>query len=260
MLSIILHEPSLTADNLGHKTWLASYLLAKRLHRLLPHVTPANSMPCCGASSPQGSAALQILELGAGTGLVGITAAILFPAAHVYLTDLPAIVSNLQANVSQNAHLMPRATHKFPPTIGVLDWASLDFQKRSEDDTSLENADVIIAADPLYSSEHPAWLAGAICQYLRRARNARVIVELPLREAYARELQVFKDLMAKARLALIEHGEESSVEDWGAISDGAATVEVRCWWGVWKWEDGEEVAVEAYDNSASEDVATVQPY
>jgi D-xylulose reductase len=34
-VDIVLHEPSLTADNLGLKTWASSYLLAKRLHLYL---------------------------------------------------------------------------------------------------------------------------------------------------------------------------------------------------------------------------------
>ncbi len=45
---------------------------------------------------------LKILELGAGTGLVGLAAAQL-GAARVQITDLPYALANIQSNVDRNA-------------------------------------------------------------------------------------------------------------------------------------------------------------
>ncbi|KAL8685536.1 MAG: hypothetical protein Q9218_007701, partial [Villophora microphyllina] len=61
-VSIKLHEPSLTADNLGHKTWLSSYLLAKRLPAIIPHLPPLQTV----ARNPD-NRTTRVIELGAGT-------------------------------------------------------------------------------------------------------------------------------------------------------------------------------------------------
>lgn len=214
-IAITLHEPSLTADNLGHKTWLASYLLAKRLPHLLAFLPPLRS-PLRTQAPPA-----RILELGAGTGLLGIAAALLFPTATTHLTDLPAILPNLQSNISTN---MPPRPNNPNPTCGPLDWSHAHPPRP---DNPLFN--IILAADPLYSPQHPAWLARTITHFLSRDPDARAVVELPLREVYAAELDGFWAEMRSAGLVLVEWGEETGREDWG---DGG---EVRCWWGVWRW-------------------------
>ena len=185
----------------------------------------------------------QILELGAGTGLVGITAAALFPSANIHLTDLPAIVPNLQANVSRNIFAEKSDFDgSRNVTVGALDWSNLP-QSEAEVEVHVENGeglrqhyDLIIAADPLYSPAHPAWLVNTINFSLRRQKNARVIIEVPLREGYATEVQDFRTRMSEAELVLIEDGEEVGVEDWQGTTEGDQQ-EVKCWWGVWKRRD-----------------------
>lgn len=95
---------------------------------------------------------------------------------------------------------------------------------------------MIIAADPLYSPSHPAWLVNTINIFLKRERNARVIVELPLREVYAFEAQDFRTRMSEAGFSLIKDGEEVGIEDWEFTSEGEQQ-EIKCWWGVWKRKD-----------------------
>ena len=129
-LQIKLVEPSLTADNLGHKTWLASYLLARRLPHLIANsVIPSPDHP------------LRILELGSGTGLLGITAAALYPTAQTRLTDLPPIVDNLAQNVLANASLF----EDNKPTVDVLDWSTTREKARAN------SYDLILVSDPLVS-------------------------------------------------------------------------------------------------------------
>ena len=133
-LQVKLVEPSLTADNLGHKTWLASYLLARRL----PHLI-ANSM------IPFPDRPLRILELGSGTGLLGITAAALYPTAQTRLTDLPAIVDNLAQNVLANSSLF----EDNKPTVDVLDWSTTREKARAN------SYDLILVSDPLVRDIYP---------------------------------------------------------------------------------------------------------
>jgi predicted nicotinamide N-methyase len=102
-LTIELHEPALTGDNLGFKTWTSSLLLSKRLLSLRHHL-PSKSQTSDDDDDDADGDGEDILELGAGTGLVGIAAAYLWQR-HVLLTDLPEIVSNLEHNLSLNQDL-----------------------------------------------------------------------------------------------------------------------------------------------------------
>lgn len=239
-VSITLCEPSLTADNLGHKTWLASYLLAKRLPYLIPYIPSLSSATAPGHLGtalffPTGP---HILELGAGTGLLGIAAATLFPSATIHLTDLPAIIPNLQANVSHSMVPDFQSSGTQRVTVGALDWSIIadeEGQPMSEN-LSHSSFDIILAADPLYSPLHPAWLVDAITSYLKRAKEARAIVELPLRECYQAEIHDFLARMADRGLELIEEGEEVGTEDWEDLRGEEERAMVKCWWGIWRWE------------------------
>ena len=209
-MQIKLVEPSLTADNLGHKTWLASYLLARRLPSLL-HCLPTRQQ------------SITMLELGSGTGLLGIAAAALVPSAKTRLTDLPEIVGNLEQNVQANSGLF--FCHNIP-TVSVLDWST-------DDHLANEAFDVILASDPLYSPNHPEWLVQTIARNLARRSSARVIIELPLRTAYVEEVERMQHNLLDKGLVLLDSGEESGREDWTS-TDLAGSV-VQCWWGVWRW-------------------------
>ena len=217
-VAIKIHEPTLTADKLGLKTWAASFLLAQRLHSL-PQALPTPSLP-----------RLRVLELGAGTGLVGIAAGIAW-GAEVHLTDLPEIVENLSANISANEALI--TTHGGLAYASVLNWAD-----GSGAESDADRYDVILAADTFYAAEHPRLLVQTMRKWLRGNRNARIIVEAPLRDAYLPEIARFRDLMAQAGLELLEEGHEFGCDDWGGdrVGDDDSTL-VKCWWGVWQWTD-----------------------
>ncbi|MCJ1436237.1 hypothetical protein MMC27_005615 [Xylographa pallens] len=251
-IPIVLREPSLTADNLGHKTWGASYMLAKRLPLLSQYLPFLESRrPSDGAQhSAQKSRNAQdgvsissprVLELGAGTGLVGIAAAATF-RANVDLTDLSDICENLAYNALRNQELTK--AHGGSLTTYPLDWSDLP----SSETVQGKQYDLIMAADPLYSPEHPIMLADTIALYLITKSSSRVVVELPLREAYQPEVNQFRDIMKRKRLTLIAEGGEVGYDDWGNGNQ-----EVRCWWGVWAWEDS---LPEGYTNRPTQHAAT----
>ncbi|KAI9714551.1 MAG: hypothetical protein M1812_006356 [Candelaria pacifica] len=222
-VDIVLHEPSLTADNLGLKTWGSSYLLARRLHLL--------SFP-----GPLYGQRLRVLELGSGTGLVGIAAAAI-GGATVHLTDLSEILPNLTRNVQENWGLITR--NGGFATTAVLDWSD-DGESPGPEDVADRVSDhggrfpVILAADPLYSPQHPQLFVQAIRRWLSRSKDARVVVELPLRDTYAPEIEEFRKTMRVSGLKVIEQGEEVGFDDWGGGVEGGLR-EVRYWWGVWAW-------------------------
>jgi predicted nicotinamide N-methyase len=222
-VELVIHEPALTSDNLGFKTWAASYLLAKRLRHL--------DIPC------RAGQALRILELGSGTGLVGMAAAGVL-SASVLLTDLPDIEGNLTRNVEQN-QLAIQALGGSARTA-ILDWNSPDEIFPSGHDTTVEKETlapfpVIVAADAVYDKEHPAMLTKAISVWLAVGPDARFVVELPRRNGFNAELNSFKQEMLGIGLAIMEEGYEVGFDDWAGATQGELQ-EIDCWWSVWGWK------------------------
>ncbi|KAK5632717.1 hypothetical protein RRF57_008431 [Xylaria bambusicola] len=91
---LIIREPPITGDSLGHKTWGSSYLMAQ----LLDKFTSGCLAHLLGTGHRK---ALKVLELGSGTGLLGLAAAATWKA-DVVLSDLPDITPNLEYNIEQN--------------------------------------------------------------------------------------------------------------------------------------------------------------
>ncbi|KAL4809289.1 VPS28 protein-domain-containing protein [Aspergillus unguis] len=222
--TLTLHEPSLTSDNLGMKTWVSSYLLSQRLHSLLestPKLVPSTST-AAATPVPNPDRTLRALELGAGTGLVGLSfAALRGKSAKIHLTDLPEIVPNLSHNAALNVELLNHTAATV--TTGVLDWSVAPETPPSVED----QYDLILAADPLYSPEHPRLLVDTIAVWLSRGLDARVVLEMPLRNAYLPQVQDLRQRMADLGMAVVEEGEETGYDDWETADGGA--VAVRCW-------------------------------
>lgn len=220
-----IHEPALTGDDLGLKTWAASYMLAKRLYTF-DFLDSTTSKP-------------QVLELGSGTGLVGLAMAAL--GADVVLTDLPSIYSNLARNVRDNEDVI--LENGGSAQSGILDWTDptnctvYPDSPATTDEGGVKlhkKFPVILAADSLYSPDHPRWLVDTIGTWLSEDGGARVIAEFPLRDAYRPERQDFRERMMKLGLYIIDEGEEVGYDDWGAVNehDREAGM-VRCWWSCW---------------------------
>jgi predicted nicotinamide N-methyase len=219
LVPLTMYEPPMTSDNLGLKTWASSYLLAKQLCSLQQHI-------------PDLALDAAILELGAGTGLVGMAAALVFKR-HVILTDLPEIVPNLEQNARSNSEVI--SSHGGSAAATVLDWTKPEEFDCENFNGSPKSFPLILVADPIYSSDHPRMLVGAIEWHLSTDVNARLIIELPLRDAYAEERQELRDRLVDIGLRIVEQGEEVGYDDWSA-GQGEELVEVRCWWSVWGWD------------------------
>lgn len=117
-----------------------------------------------GLSVQQLGDAPRIVELGAGTGLVGITMAKLLPRidvrrAVIIATDYhPAVLDNLRDNVAAN---FPDAADDAPVQACLLDWAApcLDAPLH-------EPADMLVATDVVYAPEHAVWLRDCAARML----------------------------------------------------------------------------------------------
>ncbi|KAH0835920.1 hypothetical protein J3R83DRAFT_9816 [Lanmaoa asiatica] len=128
---------------------------------------------------------LRILELGAGTGLVGLTVArllqalrpckrpnpnpTLYPRAIIVLTDLyPPVLDNLQSNIDINFPTVPdrnfdtdRAATQILVNIHTLDWSSFSTTTTETlliPDMLSTPFDVVFGADIVYEAQHAVWI------------------------------------------------------------------------------------------------------
>jgi predicted nicotinamide N-methyase len=222
---LVLHEPAMTGDNLGLKTWASSYQLAKRLHLF--------SLPQLPTESEY-----NVLELGSGTGLVGLAAAAL--GWSVCLTDLPDITPNLQHNAEINRKLIE--SHHGSVCIAVLDWTrplelSIQSAFQSSEAMVMPKPDahfpIILVADALYSMENPRLLVQTIETRLAETSNARVIAEMPVRPLFMAELDDFRSRMAGIGLKILDEGNDIGYDDWGWDKESDDVSQVTCWWSIW---------------------------
>ncbi|KAK6338875.1 hypothetical protein TWF696_009681 [Orbilia brochopaga] len=242
-VAIKIHEPTLDGDNLGLKTWGAAYALAKRMAGdegmqavIRDCLYPTGDSNTVGDMNGNTTAA-RVLELGAGTGLAGLALANTAHDSrplHVHLTDLPEIMPNLDRNVALNATSLPPSV---TISTGILDWrihtspdAAIDTHKPTAGSEHDRKYPLIIAADPIYSADHPAWLTTVVAGWLQPSTTARFIVELPLRKLFTRDVEAFRDTMHKAGFVAVDSGTETARDDWG---DGGEAM--QCWWAVYAW-------------------------
>ncbi|GFP56657.1 protein-lysine N-methyltransferase EFM2 [Trichoderma asperellum] len=195
---LIIKEPALTGDSLGFKTWGSSYVLSSYLPRLAATSLFKIFDETLGQPPPT------VLELGSGTGLLGVAAAA-FWQTHVILSDLPNIVPNLKDNMEKNKDLV---------------------------ESRGGSMSVVLVADPLYDDDHPALLASAICQNLALGSESRAVVMVPMRDETTRGLlESFKQAMLdlETPLFLEEEKKLDGEDDWGEDEDEG---QVECWLGV----------------------------
>ena len=118
---------------------------------------------------------LQVLELGSGTGLVGITCA-LAGAERAVLTDYPSseILENIRRNVETNAisrRQAPSKKQKSVATVEAHKWGEVD------DDFATSNAHNftrVIATACLWLAEQHENIAKSMTHFLAKSENAEV--------------------------------------------------------------------------------------
>ncbi|KAM7224353.1 putative methyltransferase domain containing protein [Rhypophila decipiens] len=227
--SLTIREPPLTGDSLGLKTWGSSYVLAQLLPRFALGPLAHLLLDDVGTRAH----AVEVLELGSGTGLLGLAAAASWQA-RVVLTDLPTIISNLAFNADLNRQTIE--VHGGRVDTAPLTWGGeedeIDPRFRSTNHYKL-----IIVADPLYDDDHPALLAGAINEQLSLGSDSRVLVMVPQRD------ETTKGLLATLRTEMLQQSsplvcEEESIvageDDWGDDGDDDDSKRVGFWWGIFR--------------------------
>ena len=233
-VKIEIEELALTAENLGLTTWGSSFVLATCLHRF--KIDLASFLPA--TSTTPKNPGITVLELGAGTGLVGLSAAAIWHT-NVILSDLAPIVPGLATNITANEEILSLVGGS--ASCGTLDWAnpnelvlrSTSSAERGQQQqqqaffSETDKAMIILAADTVYSEEHPAILSKAILTWLRSEPHARAIITYPMRVAYLDEIRELWELLQRGGLEAIDEGREMTSHDW----DDEALHE----WSIWRW-------------------------
>ncbi|KAF3937515.1 hypothetical protein ABW19_dt0206662 [Dactylella cylindrospora] len=229
---ITISEPNLRADNLSLETWASSYILAGLLRDF--RIT----FPRSGEQqSNDGVEILPILEIGAGTGLVGISAQKIWKQP-VVLTDLGPIVPGLRLNIDMNAHIYDQPDSNygddFSGRCGTLDWMKPSILTMYPDGeiytSSTTKAQVILAADTVYSDEHPEMLTNVVKNWLAPNPDSRIIIAYPLRVAYLDEIRDLWSRFEEAGLEAVEEGKKEASEE---MFDDELLVE----WSIWRWKE-----------------------
>lgn len=234
----ILEPTDSISDNLALATWGASFILANQLYKIDVSEALATSVK---SNEPKSETTLNtlpphapILELGAGTALVGLTASLLWKR-NAILTDLPQIVTGTAATVGANATAL--AASNVQVHCGSLDWfkpSQLSFHAPSVGSIpdltpTAHKFPIILAADVVYDEEHPDLLLQTVSTWLAPGRASRFVLAYVLRHAY---LDVIRDLWAKfeeAGLECVEEGQTTGDESW----DEMAPYE----WCSWRWKE-----------------------
>lgn len=108
-----------------------------------------------------------VLELGCGTGIVGITAACL--GARAVLTDTGAVVQHAQQNVDRNVSCINDGQ-------GSAECAALDWEASHNSSLLLRSYDVVVGADLIYAAKDIDPLVETLMNLRRQSRNVLIIL------------------------------------------------------------------------------------
>lgn len=191
--------------SVGAQTWGGACLLADMI------VQSPSKFGLAPTARP-----LRLLELGAGTGLVGLAVAKLLqsnsedlPTAEVVTTDYqPSILANLRANVATNF-----SSDNSLISTHFLDWSDYHSSSAVAPEPPFDTPfDVIYGADIVYELEHARWIKSCVETLLRKPTRdnhvslstplspsiPRFHLVIPLRSTHAAESQAVEDVFSFA--------------------------------------------------------------
>ncbi|CZR55145.1 uncharacterized protein PAC_05031 [Phialocephala subalpina] len=230
-LELHIREPPLTGDNLGLKTWGSAWTMAQLLPELGRYEPLQKLLGIVPSTKGHCRPPIQVLELGAGTGLVGLAAAAVW-GVNIVLTDLPMIHDNLEYNVNANMPAISEMSNGHA-SAEVLDWK--DWENALAGWPSKE-FEIILAVDPLYDDDHPRLVADTIKHFSKAGRGHLVLTAVPLRDRTTESLcEELDSLMNNNGFEKKCNGENICRDDW----ESANAKEVMVRWALWLGHDGD---------------------
>ena len=239
--SIRIRDAALTEDALGIRTWGAAPYLTRRL---IQQYADSRERPT------------KILELGAGTGLVGLGLASWLEKqqprqakALVTLTDHHAnVLANLSENVTANGiggvcvrrldwQLVYNAKHQRPlsshETLAqTLPQNNESLTARYGDVDAHVKFDLLVAADCIYDPQHASWIHAVAEQHLSRPStdfpNPQLHLLIPIRATHLAELaSVYDVFSAQSTLRIVHTTDLEGHDDFGPVSMCANSFPLR---------------------------------
>jgi predicted nicotinamide N-methyase len=128
---------------------------------------------------------LQVIELGSGCGIVGISLAQTIPDCEVILTDLPEAREIAQRNI-ENMSPAESSTAIFRP---------LNWEESLPTDITEKIFDLVLVADCTYNPDSSPALVNTFCKLIRWSPKAVILLAMKVRH---QDELIFFDLMKKA--------------------------------------------------------------
>ncbi|KAG5050927.1 hypothetical protein AAZX31_02G053600 [Glycine max] len=168
----------LPSEGLSFQLWPAATSLVSLLD--LHRENPPSASPLSAALHGR----RRIIELGSGTGLVGIAAAATL-GAHVTLTDLPHVVPNLRFNADANAAVVG-------PTGGVITVAPLRWGHAADVEAIGREFDLVLASDVVYHDHLYEPLLETLRLMMLSERNGKMVFVMAHMRRWKKESAFFK--------------------------------------------------------------------
>lgn len=147
-------------------------------------------MPALGKLLNSGKSTVQVVELGAGCGIVGIALATMLANCEVLLTDLPEVSEIVTRNINEAS----------PKSSASIKFQTLDWDDPTPNLTR-RPIDLILVSDCTYNADSLPALVSVLARLVRGSPGAMVLVALKRRhESEA----VFFGLMRTAGFASLQ--------------------------------------------------------
>jgi len=192
---------------LGAQTWGGAHVLAEIIIR---DPYSFGLQPEQASQSPRG---LNILELGAGTGLVSLAVYRYLASrglcATIYATDFNSLIlNNLAQNISINKQAIPESTD-LRISFGSLDWSNPD----TAGPDLVDSVDLVLGADVIYEELHAGWIKTCLEKFMRKPRLGSVHQPLfhlviPLRPTHSFESSTIEGTFPPRSETSGQHGWE----------------------------------------------------
>ncbi len=126
---------------------------------------------------------LRILELGSGSGIVGVGLAQMLPTCQVFLTDLQEAAEIIRRNIDASS----------PAAASTLNFSLLDWEEPIPDVFASQQFDLIVVSDCTYNSDSIPALVRILADLVKLSPEAVIVISLKVRHSSE---QIFFELMA----------------------------------------------------------------
>lgn len=187
---------------LGAQTWGAACVLAEMIVESpgkfgIPNICDIKERTLQDTAASGSDKRFRALELGAGTGLVGLATAKLLESQYinseVYLSDFhPSILANLRANSESNFSVSTSLNTTVHVHVVKLDWEDFAKNEGNSSIQELGSFDFILGADIVYETLHAEWLRICVERLLLRTPQSAFHLLIPLRCTHTTESETIK--------------------------------------------------------------------